>query len=122
MMRPTRRAARLLTLTAAAVAVAALGGTPVASAAQFNCPAGYFCMYSGWGGGGARCAYRQNTRNTADNCSFIRAGRNVRSVWNGNGHTATYYRQTNFNGRVGSTKPGHGGNLMGTYQIRSIRF
>jgi hypothetical protein len=118
----THRAARILTLAAVAATAAALGATPVASAAEYRCSAGYFCMYSGWNGGGARCQYRDSTRNTADACSFIREGRKVLSVWNGNGHTATYYTQTNFNGRVGSTKPGHGGNLMGTYQIRSIRF
>jgi hypothetical protein len=120
-MHRTRQAARLLALAAVAIA-AALGVTPAASAADYNCTAGYFCMYSGWNGSGARCQYRDTTSNTADACSFIREGKNVLSVWNGNAHTTTYYKQTNFNDRVGSTKPGHGGNLMGTYQIRSLKF
>ena len=113
--------------------VAALGTAVPASAAQessasgteiaaYNCSAGYFCIYSGWNGGGARCQYRDNTPNTADRCSFIRQGKNVLSVWNGNGKKATYYTGTNYHHRVGSTKPGHGGNLQGSYQIRSIKF
>ncbi|WP_225978228.1 peptidase inhibitor family I36 protein [Gandjariella thermophila] len=105
----------------------ALGATAPASAqsapaAAYNCTPGYFCMYSGWKGGGHRCQYRDNTPNTADACSFIRAGEPVRSVWNGTGKTATYYTNTNYHHRVGSTKPGHGGNLQGDYQIRSIKF
>lgn len=87
-----------------------------------NCGAGWFCMYSDWEGGGTRCRYHSNVSNTADACSFIRQGKKVLSVWNGSGKKATYYKQTNYNDRVGSTNPGHGGNLMGSYQIRSIKF
>ncbi len=130
-MRHLRRVVRPFALAAVTFAVA-LGAAPTAvahgvpsapaRAAGYNCAAGYFCMYSGWSGTGTACRYTAKVANTADACSFIRRGEDVRSVWNGTGSTATYYTQTNFHPKVGSTKPGHGGNLMGSYQIRSIKF
>ncbi|AKN74988.1 MULTISPECIES: peptidase inhibitor family I36 protein [Streptomyces] len=125
---------RVTSLAIASLAVtAALGTAPVASAAApapagssaaaaFRCDPGYFCIYSGWNGGGTRCQWRsERVANTADLCSFIRNGRNVLSVWNGTGHRVQYYTQTNFNARVGSTPAGSGGNLQGSYQIRSFK-
>ncbi|GAA2229647.1 peptidase inhibitor family I36 protein [Streptomyces nogalater] len=125
---------RVTSLAIASLAVAAtLGTAPAASAstpapagtsaaAAFRCDPGRFCIYSGWDGGGTRCQWAsERVANTADLCSFIRNGRNVLSVWNGTGHRVQYYTQTNFNARVGSTAAGHGGNLMGTYQIRSFQ-
>ncbi|MDN3262028.1 peptidase inhibitor family I36 protein [Streptomyces sp. CSDS2] len=125
---------RVTSLAIASLAVvAALGTAPAASAtapapagpssaAAFRCDPGRFCIYSGWDGGGTRCQWAsERVANTADLCSFIRNGRNVLSVWNGTGHRVQYYTQTNFNNRVGSTAAGHGGNLMGTYQIRSFQ-
>jgi hypothetical protein len=125
---------RVTSLAIASLAVtAALGTAPVASAtapapagartaAAFHCDPGHFCIYSGWDGGGTRCQWTaEKVANTADLCSFIRNGKNVLSVWNGTGHRVQYYTQTNFNNRVGSTAAGHGGNLMGNYQIRSFR-
>lgn len=107
-----------------AAAIIAGGLAPVASAAPagYSCSPGYFCMYSGWNGTGTRCQYKQKTRDTAAACSFIRNGRNVRSVHNANRHTATYYTGTNYGHRIGSTKPSQYGNLQGSYQIRSIKF
>ncbi|MFF8997780.1 peptidase inhibitor family I36 protein [Streptomyces achromogenes] len=125
---------RVTSLAIASLAVvAALGTAPAASAtapapagkssaAAFHCDPGRFCIYSGWDGGGTRCQWTQEkVANTADLCSFIRNGKNVLSVWNGTGHRVQYYKQTNFNNRVGSTAAGHGGNLMGSYQIRSFK-
>ncbi|MEU9623525.1 MULTISPECIES: peptidase inhibitor family I36 protein [unclassified Streptomyces] len=90
--------------------------------ASYNCSPGHFCIYSDWKGGGTRCQWSDKQRaNTADDCSFIRKGHNVRSVWNATGHRVQYYKQTNYNGRVGSTPAGNGGNLMGNYQIRSFK-
>ncbi|WP_055552529.1 peptidase inhibitor family I36 protein [Streptomyces sp. NBRC 110028] len=115
---------------------AALGAAPAASAtgsapatpgtgtgaAAFHCDPGKFCIYSGWDGGGTRCQWSsEKVANTADLCSFIRNGKNVLSVWNGTGHRVQYYTQTNYNARVGSTAAGHGGNLQGSYQIRSFK-
>ncbi|MEU5273586.1 peptidase inhibitor family I36 protein [Streptomyces hygroscopicus] len=92
------------------------------SAAAFRCDPGHFCIYSGWSGGGSRCQWTaQKVANTADQCSFIRNGKKVLSVWNGTGHRVQYYKQTNYNARVGSTAAGHGGNLQGSYQIRSFK-
>ena len=112
---------------------AALGVAPAASAtgtppgagtgaAVFHCDPGKFCIYSGWDGGGTRCQWSsEKVANTADLCSFIRNGKKVLSVWNGTGHRVQYYTQTNYNARVGSTTAGHGGNLQGSYQIRSFK-
>ncbi|KRV48163.1 peptidase inhibitor [Wenjunlia vitaminophila] len=115
---------------AAAGTVAILGGlvAPTTAGAApsdaqaFNCTAGHFCIYSDWNGGGARCQWSQDKKaNTADDCSFIQRGQNVRSVWNGTGHRKQYYKSTNYHDRVGSTRAGTGGNLQGSYQIRSFK-
>ncbi|MFD8824973.1 peptidase inhibitor family I36 protein [Streptomyces sp. NPDC059605] len=90
--------------------------------ASFSCSPGYFCIYSDWNGGGTRCQWSDKQRaNTADDCSFIQRGQNVRSVWNATGHRVQYYTRTNYNSRVGSTPAGSGGNLQGNYQIRSFK-
>ncbi|MFD3417731.1 peptidase inhibitor family I36 protein [Streptomyces decoyicus] len=115
---------------AAAALAAALGTVPTASAtptesaraAAFSCSSGYFCIYSDWNGGGTRCQWSQSSKaNTADDCSFIQRGQNVRSVWNSTRHRVQYYTQTNYHARVGSTPSGAGGNLQGSYQIRSFK-
>ncbi|MFF3951795.1 peptidase inhibitor family I36 protein [Streptomyces sp. NPDC001890] len=102
---------------------AATGSAVSGSArASFSCSPGYFCIYSDWNGGGTRCQWSDERRaNTADDCSFIQRGQNVRSVWNATGHRVQYYTQTNYNSRVGSTPAGSGGNLQGNYQIRSFK-
>ncbi|MFE7358615.1 peptidase inhibitor family I36 protein [Streptomyces sp. NPDC057543] len=99
------------------------GANAVESArASYSCSPGYFCIYSDWNGGGTRCQWSDKKRaNTADDCSFIQRGKNVRSVWNATGHRVQYYTQTNYNARVGSTPAGSGGNLQGSYQIRSFK-
>ncbi|WP_406494300.1 peptidase inhibitor family I36 protein [Streptomyces sp. NBC_00846] len=90
--------------------------------ASYSCSPGYFCIYSDWNGGGTRCQWSDKQRaNTADDCSFIQRGQNVRSVWNATGHRVQYYTKTNYNARVGSTHAGNGGNLQGNYQIRSFK-
>ncbi|MGY4953744.1 peptidase inhibitor family I36 protein [Streptomyces nigrescens] len=123
---------RLHSLAIAATALAAAAfsaaptpqATPTASAglAAYNCSSGYFCIYSDWNGGGTRCQWSQASKaNTADDCSFIQRGQNVRSVWNNTGHRVQYYTQTNYHARVGSTPAHAGGNLQGSYQIRSFK-
>ncbi|MER5365943.1 peptidase inhibitor family I36 protein [Streptomyces sp. NPDC002722] len=111
------------TATTGNAATAATGNAAPASArASFSCSPGYFCIYSDWNGGGTRCQWSDKQRaNTADDCSFIQRGQNVRSVWNATGHRVQYYTQTNYNARVGSTPAGNGGNLQGNYQIRSFK-
>ncbi|ARZ72118.1 peptidase inhibitor family I36 protein [Streptomyces sp. HU2014] len=122
---------RIRSFAVAAVALAAtLGVVPTATAAPaaparqaaFTCAPGHFCIYSDWNGGGTRCQWSQESKaNTADDCSFIQRGQNVRSVWNGTRHRVQYYTQTNHNKRVGSTPAISGGNLQGSYQIRSFK-
>ncbi|MFD7336099.1 peptidase inhibitor family I36 protein [Streptomyces violascens] len=122
---------RIHSFAIASVALAAaLGVVPTATAAPaaparaaaYNCSPGYFCIYSDWNGSGTRCQWSQSSlANTADNCSFIQRGQNVRSVWNKTGHRVQYYTQTNYHARVGSTQAGQGGNLQGNYQIRSFK-
>ncbi|MFE4859078.1 peptidase inhibitor family I36 protein [Streptomyces sp. NPDC056670] len=122
---------RIHSFAVASVALAAaLGVVPTATAAPaaparaaaYNCSPGYFCIYSDWNGKGTRCQWSQSKlANTADNCSFIQKGRKVLSVWNKTGHRVQYYTQTNYHARVGSTEAGKGGNLQGSYQIRSFK-
>ncbi|MEU9192213.1 peptidase inhibitor family I36 protein [Streptomyces hundungensis] len=122
---------RIRSFAVASVAlVAALGVVPTATAAPatparaaaYNCSDGFFCIYSDWNGGGTRCQWSQERlANTADNCSFIQRGQNVRSVWNKTNHRVQYYTATNYHQRVGSTPSGQGGNLQGSYQIRSFK-
>ncbi|KIF79515.1 peptidase inhibitor [Streptomyces sp. 150FB] len=115
--------ATVVFLAAAGALAAGLAPASARSAeAAYTCSDGYFCMYSGWNGTGTRCQYSQRVNNTADRCSFIRNGENVLSVYNRNSHKATYYTQTNYNGRIGSTGSGGRGSLQGNYQIRSISF
>ncbi|WP_371098173.1 peptidase inhibitor family I36 protein [Streptomyces sp. NBC_01005] len=119
----TGPAATAATGNAATAATTATGNAaPESARASFSCSPGYFCIYSDWNGGGTRCQWSDKQRaNTADDCSFIQRGQNVRSVWNATGHRVQYYTQTNYNARVGSTPAGNGGNLQGNYQIRSFK-
>jgi Peptidase inhibitor family I36 len=120
---------RLRPLALASVAAAiTLGIAPTPSAAvarsaqAYSCAPGYFCIYSDWNGGGTRCQWSQQSKtNTADDCSFIQRGQNVRSVRNNTDHRVQYYTQTNYHSRVGSTPSGGQGNLQGNYQIRSFK-
>ncbi|WP_330328567.1 peptidase inhibitor family I36 protein [Streptomyces sp. NBC_00536] len=123
------RIARPLVMASLAL-VAALGTAPAAVAAPaappaptaYNCSTGWFCIYSGWDGTGTRCQWQSAQRaNTADDCSFIRSGSNVKSVANSTGQRKQYYTGTNYNNRVGSTPSGGSGNLQGSYQIRSFK-
>ncbi|MEI5101732.1 peptidase inhibitor family I36 protein [Streptomyces sp. PmtG] len=110
---------------------AALGTVPLAAASSapapkaplaYDCPAGYFCIYSGWNGTGERCMWASNQRaNTADDCGFIQRWANVLSVANKTVHKKQYYKATNYRDRVGSTTAGGEGNLQGNYQIRSFK-
>ncbi|MFE2934574.1 peptidase inhibitor family I36 protein [Streptomyces sp. NPDC059221] len=119
---PAATAATGNAATSATTATATGNAAPEGARASFSCSPGYFCIYSDWNGGGTRCQWSDKQRaNTADDCSFIQRGQNVRSVWNATGHRVQYYTQTNYNARVGSTPAGNGGNLQGNYQIRSFK-
>jgi hypothetical protein len=122
LMRSLRATVVFLATAGALAAGLAPASASAGSAEAYSCSAGYFCMYSDWNGTGSRCQYSQRVSNTADLCSFIRAGSNVRSVYNRNSRTATYYTRTNYESRIGSTPSGGRGSLQGNYQIRSISF
>ncbi|MDT0438767.1 MULTISPECIES: peptidase inhibitor family I36 protein [Streptomyces] len=108
--------------TAPAVSAAPAPAPAAPAAAAYRCDPGHFCIYSGWDGTGQRCQWTSSrVANTADACGFIRRGRNVRSLWNSTGHRVEYFRQTNFHGRIGSTRAGRGGNLQGDYRIHSFK-
>ncbi|MFF4484537.1 peptidase inhibitor family I36 protein [Streptomyces sp. NPDC001520] len=95
-------------------------GSGQRAAAAYSCSAGYFCMYTGKDGGGLPCQFRDRTKDTAVACSWA-ASTNVKSVFNNSTFgNVTFYKTVNFNNRVGSTAPLSGGNLTGTYQIRSL--
>ncbi|NEC33811.1 peptidase inhibitor family I36 protein [Streptomyces rubrogriseus] len=111
-------------LTVAGAVGLVLGAmAPMAAAsgrqAAYTCSAGYFCLYTGQDGSGSRCQFSERTADTAVYCSWG-ATTNVRSVYNNSDYTVTFYKTVNFNNRVGSTAPHSGGNLTGTYQIRSL--
>lgn len=107
--------------TPATAATPAYAGPNVAAQA-YSCSAGYFCIYNGWNGTGDRCQWSQpKVSNTANDCSWIRKGWLVRSVYNRTNHRVQYYTQDNYNHRVGSTPAGGRGDLEGTYQIRSFQ-
>ncbi|WP_432039817.1 peptidase inhibitor family I36 protein [Streptomyces cucumeris] len=105
--------------------LAAIGLAPPAAAAPApaapNCPTGYFCIFSGADYSGERCVWATDSRPDTVGCGFIRAGRNVLSVANSTGHRKQYYKGVSYQDRIGSTAAGTGGNLAGTYQIRSFR-
>lgn len=110
------------TVAASPSAPASTSTSSHAKAAAFHCRPGAFCIYSNYNGRGVRCQWTQPRKaNTADDCSFIRRGHKARSLWNGTGHRVQYYTHTNYHHRVGSTHSGRGGNLQGSYQIRSFR-
>ncbi|MEV7087841.1 peptidase inhibitor family I36 protein [Streptomyces sp. NPDC093085] len=127
-----RKISTFLATAGAAVLLAGVTAGPAPAAPQANpyddCDKGYFCIYSEYNGGrtkegkSSKCQWSQEKlANTADNCSFIQKGKNVKSVFNKTKHRVQYYTQTNYKNRVGSTASGKGGNLQGNYQIRSFK-
>lgn len=110
------------------VATSATAATPAQASsssdalAAYDCSPEYFCIYDGWNGTGHRCQWSQSkVSNTANDCSWIRSGALVRSVYNRTDHRVQYYTHDNYNHRVGSTPSGGKGSLEGTYQIRSFQ-
>jgi Peptidase inhibitor family I36 len=101
---------------------AAHAAVPAAPQGYARCAAAHFCMYSGFNGTGTQCQWQQpSVRNTANACSFVRAGAKTKSVFNRTNHRVQYYKQTNFQNRVGSTAAGARGSLQGTYTIWSFQ-
>lgn len=125
-MRMTRTALAALAAGAAVAATLALPGT--ASAAPSGCLEEYVCFYSGKDYTGDRCIWSQSDPdwwNGFISCSWA-DDKNVKSVFN-NGTSdrftgVAYYLDKDYEDRVGCTKQGKGGNLAGTYKVRSHRW
>ncbi|MFF8286797.1 peptidase inhibitor family I36 protein [Streptomyces albus] len=118
-----RKLRGVLAVAGAGLMLGAMAPVAAASgqqAAAYRCSPGYFCLYTGEGGSGLRCQFSERTEDTARECSWA-ASTNVKSVYNNSeAGTVTFYRSVNFGDRVGSTRALSGGNLTGTYKIRSL--
>lgn len=64
-----------------------------------------------WQSGSVRCSWAATT--------------NVKSVWNAGTGSSTgiaYYLGADYEDRIGRTRQQHGGNLAGTYKVRSHKW
>lgn len=90
----------------------------------WECESEHVCFWNGFNGTGGRCMWDVADPDwTSGNivCSWATTS-NVRSVMNLGLSSATgvaYYTSTGYSNRIGCTKQQHGGNLAGTYQLRS---
>jgi hypothetical protein len=106
-------------------APAAVDAVSGAALAQWECSAGNVCFWNGFNGTGSRCMWDIADPDWASGsirCSWALTS-NVKSVWNRGTDSrftgVVYYRYTNYNDRIGCTRQGQGGNLAGTYKLRS---
>ncbi|WP_234325728.1 peptidase inhibitor family I36 protein [Streptomyces sp. NRRL S-146] len=92
-----------------------------------DCASGHICFWTGANFTGSKCAWDvadPDWQSGAVRCSWA-ATTNVKSVWNAGTSSSTgvaYYRGANYSDRVGCTRQQHGGNLAGTYKVRSHRW
>ncbi|MDQ0932104.1 peptidase inhibitor family I36 protein [Streptomyces turgidiscabies] len=112
---------------ATALAVPTSASAAPATAAAVDCASGDVCFWTGANFTGRKCSW-----NAADpdwlggdtRCSWA-ATTNVKSVWNAGTSSSTgvaYYLDADYNDRVGCTRQQHGGNLAGTYKVRSHKW
>ena len=96
----------------------------------WECDWGNVCFWPEYNGVGSRCMWSVDDpywTSGSITCSWA-ANWNVRSVMNmkpansGGGIGVIYYKSSNYSNRAGCTKPEQGGNLAGTYQLRSHRW
>ncbi|MEU4462457.1 peptidase inhibitor family I36 protein [Streptomyces sp. NPDC024017] len=131
-VRRSRTNSLLAVLTVSAAAVTALAVPSSASAAPaapaaVDCASGHICFWTGANFTGSKCAWDvadPDWQSGAVRCSWA-ATTNVKSVWNAGTSSSTgvaYYRGANYSDRVGCTRQQHGGNLAGTYKVRSHRW
>ncbi|HEU5470696.1 MAG TPA: peptidase inhibitor family I36 protein [Actinophytocola sp.] len=129
-------AAVIAPVTQAAAAPAAPGSQLVAWDDQtgaglqaWECSEFHICFWTGRNGTGSRCIWDIADPDWTSGgvvCSWAKT-KNVASVMNlgtsSDGSTGVaYYTQTNYNSRIGCTRNQHGGNLAGTYQLRSHKW
>ncbi|MGM1059025.1 hypothetical protein [Saccharothrix sp. Mg75] len=97
---------------------------------SWECDWNNVCFWPEYNGVGARCMWSVDDPNWTSGsvtCSWAavlnaRSVMNMKSTANGGGIGVVYYKKSNNSDRAGCTRPEHGGNLSGTYQIRSHRW
>ncbi|WP_240797777.1 peptidase inhibitor family I36 protein [Streptomyces sp. F001] len=95
--------------------------------AAVSCPSGYVCFWTGSNFTGSKCQWDvadPDWQGGSIRCSWS-ATHNVKSVFNAGTSSATgvaYYSGANYVNRKGCTRQQHGGNLAGTYKLRSHRW
>lgn len=130
--RPRRLKPFLAVLAVSAAAATALAVPTSASAAQaaptaVDCASGHICFWTGANFTGQKCAWNvadPDWQGGAVRCSWA-GTTNVKSVWNAGTSSSTgvaYYRGANYDDRIGCTRQQHGGNLAGTYKVRSHKW
>jgi hypothetical protein len=95
----------------------------------WECNTYHICFWTGTNGTGSRCMWDIADPDWAGGavvCSWA-LSRNVASVMNrgtsSDGSTGVaYYTQANYGSRIGCTRNQHGGNLAGTYKLRSHKW
>lgn len=138
-MRKTRTALAIAGTALAVSAVVMPGGAQAATSAPHaptkadvaraavDCGSGNVCFWTGFNFTGSRCAWSvadPDWQSGTIRCSWS-ATTNVKSVFNAGTSSATgvaYYTGANYSNRIGCTRQQHGGNLAGTYKVRSHRW
>ncbi|MFL6140883.1 MAG: peptidase inhibitor family I36 protein [Labedaea sp.] len=95
----------------------------------WECSELHICFWTGRNGTGSRCTWDIADPDWTSGgivCSWAKT-KNVASVMNlgtsSDGSTGVaYYTSTDYNNRIGCTRNQHGGNLAGTYQLRSHKW
>ncbi|WP_405554917.1 peptidase inhibitor family I36 protein [Streptomyces sp. NBC_01171] len=111
----------------ASAAPAALAQPSAAQLAAVDCAQGDVCFWSDFNFTGSKCAWDvadPDWQGGAVKCSWA-ATTNVRSVFNagtGSSSGVAFYSGTNYSGRIGCTRNQQGGNLAGTYKVRSHKW
>lgn len=99
---------------------------PAAAKADTTCAAGSVCFWQNTNRGGAKCSWKQPSDETVysnvnNDCSF--GLKNPRSIRNNTRYRVYFYSSYDcLLGAIGSSKPNTGGNLVGGYTIRCLKF
>lgn len=125
------RPAAAFVMSVAAVASFALpASTAQAAPAAVDCASGNVCFWTGANFTGMKCGWSDadpDWQSGDIRCSWS-ATHNVKSVWNAGTSSrftgVVYYKGANQDedDRAGCTRQQHGGNLAGTYKLRSHKW
>jgi Peptidase inhibitor family I36 len=95
--------------------------TAPAATGYARCPSHHLCVFNGFNGTGAYCAYVRPARaNAVQGCRFEELGWKARSVWNRHVYDEALFRYRNYSSLVVFLFNGQAGNISGTYQVRSF--